>query len=45
MITLCRALGGGWELRQGNDPVPAEIKDQIRKRTNWGAMIDADRVP
>ncbi|MBP7937004.1 MAG: efflux transporter outer membrane subunit [Phycisphaerae bacterium] len=45
MITLYRALGGGWELRQGNDLVPTEIKDQMRKRTNWGAMIDADRVP
>jgi NodT family efflux transporter outer membrane factor (OMF) lipoprotein len=43
MITLYRALGGGWELREGNDLVPAEIKEQMRKRTNWGDMIDSDR--
>lgn len=44
MITMYRALGGGWELRQGNDLVPAEIKEQMRQRTNWGDMIDTDRV-
>jgi outer membrane protein TolC len=44
-ITLYRALGGGWELRVGNELVPTEIKDQMRKRTNWGGMIDGDRIP
>ncbi len=44
MVTLYRALGGGWELRDGNDLVPAEIKQQMQQRTNWKGMIDADRV-
>ena len=43
LITLYRALGGGWELREGNDLVPPEIKEQMRIRTNWGGMIDTDR--
>jgi NodT family efflux transporter outer membrane factor (OMF) lipoprotein len=45
LITLYRALGGGWELRDGHDLVPAEIKAQMSKRTHWGAMLNADRFP
>jgi NodT family efflux transporter outer membrane factor (OMF) lipoprotein len=45
MITLYRALGGGWQLREGQDLVPADIKEQMRKRTNWGGMINSDRIP
>lgn len=44
VITLYRALGGGWQLREGDDLVPAEIKEQMRKRTYWGRMINSDRV-
>lgn len=43
VVALYRALGGGWELRSGDELVPAEIKEQMRNRTDWGAMIDADR--
>ncbi|MEW6251127.1 MAG: efflux transporter outer membrane subunit [Planctomycetota bacterium] len=43
LVTLYRALGGGWELRLGNDLVPAEIKAEMSERTYWGAMIDSDR--
>jgi len=45
MITLYRALGGGWGLREGNDLVPTDIKEQMQNRTNWGGIIDSDRVP
>ncbi len=44
LIGLYRALGGGWELRESQDLVPAEIKEQMNQRTNWGKMIDADRL-
>lgn len=43
IVALYRALGGGWELREGHDLVPAEIKEQMQHRTNWGRLIDADR--
>ena len=44
VVALYRALGGGWELRESQDLVPASIKDQMRERTKWGEMIDADRI-
>lgn len=42
LITLYKALGGGWELRQGKDFVPETIKEQMRQRTNWGAMLSTE---
>jgi NodT family efflux transporter outer membrane factor (OMF) lipoprotein len=44
-VAMYRALGGGWELRESQDLVPASIKEQMKERTNWGGMIDADRFP
>ena len=44
LVDLYRALGGGWELRESQDLVPAPIKDQMQARTKWGVMIDADRI-
>jgi hypothetical protein len=40
MVGLYRALGGGWELRQGHDVVPAEIKQEMTKRTSWGGLLN-----
>ena len=39
LVGVYRALGGGWEIREGEDIVPAEIKEEMRKRTNWGGML------
>ena len=36
LVGVYRALGGGWEIREGEDIVPAEIKAEMRQRTNWG---------
>ena len=39
LVGVYRALGGGWEIREGEDIVPAEIKAEMRKRTNWGHLL------
>ncbi|MGZ3391353.1 MAG: efflux transporter outer membrane subunit [Isosphaeraceae bacterium] len=39
LVGVYRALGGGWEIREGEDIVPAEIKAEMRKRTNWGGLL------
>jgi hypothetical protein len=41
LIVMYRALGGGWEIRQGYDFVPVETKDLMRERTNWGELLDS----
>jgi len=52
LVGVYRALGGGWEIREGEDIVPAEIKAEMRQRTNWGRLLapttynlSADREP
>jgi NodT family efflux transporter outer membrane factor (OMF) lipoprotein len=39
LVGVYRALGGGWEVREGEDIVPAEIKAEMRQRTNWGSLL------
>jgi NodT family efflux transporter outer membrane factor (OMF) lipoprotein len=42
LVSLYRALGGGWEWRAGSDLVPDPIKAQMRERTNWGDMLSTE---
>lgn len=39
LVALYRALGGGWQIRQGNDMVPKQIKADMAARTNWGDLL------
>src|SRR5262249_27706791 len=39
LVGVYRALGGGWEIREGQDLVPPEIKAEMRQRTNWGRLL------
>ena len=39
LVGVYRALGGGWEIREGKDFVPAEIRETMAKRTNWGRLL------
>lgn len=44
LISLYRALGGGWQIRECQQMLPDSIKAQMRERTPWGHMIDTDRI-
>jgi len=39
LIGMYKALGGGWEIRKGQDFVPEEIKKEMKERTNWGDLL------
>jgi NodT family efflux transporter outer membrane factor (OMF) lipoprotein len=39
LVGIYRALGGGWEIREGQDLVPPEIKAEMERRTNWGGLL------
>jgi outer membrane protein TolC len=34
-----RALGGGWEIREGKEFVPSEVTEEMANRTNWGKLL------
>jgi len=42
LIALYKALGGGWELRQGRAFVPEETEREMQARTNWGDLMSPD---
>lgn len=39
LVGIYRALGGGWEIREGKDLVPSEIRGEMARRTNWGRLL------
>jgi NodT family efflux transporter outer membrane factor (OMF) lipoprotein len=39
LVSLYAALGGGWQISQNQDVVPANIEDDMRARTNWGGLL------
>ena len=42
LITTYRALGGGWQIREGHDFIPADIQQEMTDRTNWGTLLTPD---
>jgi hypothetical protein len=44
LVSLYKALGGGWEMRTGNDFVPGDIKAEMKARTNWGDLLSSDEL-
>jgi NodT family efflux transporter outer membrane factor (OMF) lipoprotein len=42
LIAAYRALGGGWQIREGQDFVPIETQREMAERTNWGRILTPD---
>lgn len=39
LVGVYRALGGGWEMREGKELVSPADKKAMEKRTNWGSLL------
>ncbi|HXX56447.1 MAG TPA: efflux transporter outer membrane subunit [Thermodesulfovibrionales bacterium] len=39
LVRVYRALGGGWEIREGKELVPTSVTEEMAKRTNWGRLL------
>ena len=39
---MYRALGGGWEISEGQEFVPAGIQEQMADRTDWGDILQRE---
>jgi hypothetical protein len=41
LISTYKALGGGWEIREGlSDMIPEETIEEMRDRSDWGDYFD-----
>lgn len=45
LVSLFRALGGGWQIRDDKGFVTAAVAAQMRSRTDWGALLPAAGEP
>jgi NodT family efflux transporter outer membrane factor (OMF) lipoprotein len=44
LVSMYRALGGGWQIRGGNDFVNASLKEEMQNRTNWGNILTPEKA-
>ena len=45
LANVYRALGGGWEIREGRPFVDDATREQMRARTNWGQLLPPAGTP
>jgi hypothetical protein len=43
LVSAYRALGGGWQIREGGDVISPEVKRQMEKTFWWGQMMKPSR--
>lgn len=43
LIALYKALGGGWQMRLGEDFVPEYLQQDMGERTDWGQLLDKNK--
>lgn len=41
-VRTYRALGGGWEIREGREFVDPDTAERMRARTNWGDVLNSE---
>jgi hypothetical protein len=39
LVGVYRALGGGWQIREGIELVPPKVTKAMAERTNWGNLL------
>ncbi len=46
LIGMYKALGGGWQIRSGQNLVPEEMQQEMAERTDWGDLLNLEeQVP
>jgi len=44
LISMYKALGGGWEIREGQNFIPVQMREQMQQRTDWGGLLNETAV-
>lgn len=45
LVAVYRALGGGWQIREGKEILPEPVREQMAKRTDWGGLLEPAAQP
>lgn len=43
LVSVYRALGGGWQMREGRDVISPTVKTEMQKTVPWGRMMEPSR--
>jgi outer membrane protein TolC len=44
LIAMYKALGGGWQIREGQNFVSRDNMEEMEKRTNWGDLLEPEAL-
>jgi NodT family efflux transporter outer membrane factor (OMF) lipoprotein len=44
LVVMYKALGGGWQIREGQTFVSQGNKEDMEKRTNWGDLLEPEAL-
>jgi len=45
LVSVYKALGGGWQLRQGNNYVDPGTRKKMAERTDWDELLESTALP
>ena len=45
LVATYKALGGGWQIRAGQDYIPEARQERMQERTDWGGLIPEEALP
>jgi len=45
LVATYKALGGGWQLREGSNYVRPDLIDTMEDRTDWGELLTTPEQP
>lgn len=44
LVAAYKALGGGWQIREGKEIVSAENRNEMKGRTGWGGLLGREEL-
>ena len=44
LVATYKALGGGWQIREGEEVLSPGNRNQMIERTNWGGLLDPEGI-
>ena len=44
LTAMYKALGGGWQIRIGQEFVPSQTKAEMQERTDWGRLLEKEKL-
>jgi NodT family efflux transporter outer membrane factor (OMF) lipoprotein len=44
LVGMYKAMGGGWQLRQGKEFIAPAYKQEMIERTDWGGLLEGSQV-